>query len=463
MRTRYDLVVVGGGPGGYPAAIRAAAEGLSVLLVEKRGLGGECTLYGCVPTKAIVSAASAGVLAARLGGSPPDPLRVFEEARGIAARLSEGIGSLLQRYGVHVAHGFAGLSKDGVVVRERGGAEHVVEAGAVLLAPGTEPSAPPGIIVDNRVVVDNRGWLMHPPRPGDDVLVVGGGPVGVEAAAAAAMLGARVVLLEALPRLLPAAPRGLSLVAARRLRRLGVVVETRCPVEEVMIENGEAVVRHCGSSRRYRRVLVATGRRPNTGGLGLEEVGGALDERGYIRVDPGMATGAPGVYAAGDAAGPPLLAHKAIHQSLVAAENIVAEHRGLEPHARYSPRAVPMVVHLGSVELAWVGVVGEEARRRGYSSTRVRLGWSLYAHLYQGLEGYVEIYYEEQSGRIMGFEAAAPGAADMAATVAVAIEKGLGLEDVASAVFPHPERQEALYEVVVAALGRPLHYYLRRR
>ena len=451
---------MGGGPGGYPGAIRAAELGLRVVLFEERGLGGECTLYGCVPTKTIMLYAAALMALERLGlEARPSPARVWEEARRVAEKLSGGIESLLERHGVRLVRARARLAGGGVV--EAAGRRY--RARAVLLAPGSVPAAPPGVVVDNRRVLDNRGWLRRAPEPGERLLVVGGGPVGVEAAVAAAALGARVVLVEALPRILPGLSRLASSTVSRLLRRLGVEVHTGCPLEGLEEAEGGVSASYCGLRGLYSRVLVATGRRPATRGLGLEEAGVKLDEKGYIVVDDYLETSVGGVFAAGDAAGPPLLAHKAIHQSLVAAGNAAAAVGRLAGGARrYSPRAVPTVVHLGSAEAASVGVSLDEARARGLAAARVRLGWSLYAETLGLAEGYAAVVYEPGSGRIVGFEAVAPGAGEVAAEAALVIEKGLGLEDVASVVHPHPERSEQLAEAALAALGLPLHYYRGR-
>jgi dihydrolipoamide dehydrogenase len=462
---RYDLVVVGGGPGGYPAAIRAADMGLRVLVVEARGLGGECTLYGCVPTKAVLHHAYAGLASSRLGGSGPEPGRVFEEARRVASALSEGIGELLGARGVRVVRGSGRLLGPGVVeVVEPGGGRRRVEAGAVLLAVGTEPASLPGVVVDGRRVLDNRSWLTLPPGRGERLLVVGGGPVGVEAAAAAAMLGSRVVLIEALPRVLPGAPRGLSLYAQRYLRRLGVEVRHGCPLEGLEAGGDGVYAVACGERMVFDRVLVAVGRRPLAREAGAADAGVKLDPKGYIVVDEYMRTSVAGVYAAGDVAGPPLLAHKAMHQSLAAASAIAADLRGIGEPEPYRASAVPTVVHLGGVELAWAGVTVDEARRRpGLEVARVRIGWSMYAHLAGVLDGYAAIVYRSSDGRVVGYEAAAPGAGDAVAEAAVAIERGLTLEELAAVVHPHPERVEQLYEAALAGLGRPLHFLLRRR
>ncbi len=454
---RYDLVIVGGGPGGYPAAIRAAEAGLGVALLEPRGLGVECTLYGCVPSKTAAFYAASLVAARRVSEEfRADPLRVFEEARRVAGELSNGIEGLLSRLGVAVyreeAASLERSGSGGYTVRTAGGA--ALEASTVLLAPGTVPALPRWVERGPRVL-DNRGLLDSPPEPGSSMLVVGGGAVGVEYAAVLAMLGYRVTLAEALERLLPGFPRGLSAYASRLLSRLGVEVLRRCPLERVA-QRGDAVEAGlCGSTRRFDYAVIAVGRTPAT--QWLRGSGVALTEKGFIEVDERLETSLRGVFAAGDAAGPPLLAHKAIAQSIHAAGAAEARLRGREP-APWRPGPVPTVVHVGGVELGYVGVTLDEARARGLASVRIRLGWSLHARLAGAEDGYVAIVYEPDTGRIMGLEAAAPGAAELVAEAAVAIARGLGLGDLAGVIHPHPERSEALLEAVHAALGKPIHY-----
>ncbi len=449
MAGHWDLVVVGGGPGGYPGALLAAELGLSVALVEERGVGGECLLYGCVPTKTLLRYTHALLLASRLGAEGWSPREAWAEAVRVSRRLSQGLRERLKGAGVEVVEARALVRGRGLV--EAGG--RLLSAGSLLLAPGTVPSVPPPLRGLRRVV-DNRGLLEEPPEPGSRILVAGGGAVGVELAAAMAAMGYRVTLLEALPRLLPGLPRGLGSSARRLLTALGVEVHTRCPVAQAEENNGEeiAVEAPCGSFTADL-VVAATGRRPATRNLGVEDTGAGLDEKGYILVDERMRA-APGVYAAGDAAGPPLLAHKAIKQSMIAAWNAA---RPGEPRC-YKPRAVPTVIHFPGVELAAAGVSVEEARKQGLAVTRIRLGWSPYA-LLEGIDwGYVALIYDPRDGRILGFEAAAPGAAGMAAEAALAIEAGLTARQLAETVAPHPEPEEALHEAALAAIGEPIHY-----
>ncbi|ALL00988.1 Dihydrolipoamide dehydrogenase [Pyrodictium delaneyi] len=450
---RYDLVVIGGGPGGYPAAVHAAQMGLRVALVEARALGGECTNYGCIPTKALRRIALAADIVSSVGRVELERGKLIREAMRVVDRIRAGIEQLLEGYDIDVIRARARLRPGGIV--EAGNL--VLEAEKVVLAPGTEPWSPPGLEPDGRQVHDNRSFLSLEELP-QRLLIVGGGPIGVEYADIMARLGVEVYLVELMPRLLPGMDRDLSLTAKRWLRSLGVKVYTSTRIArlergknnvEAVLENGERI--------ETDAVLVATGRRPSTHGMGLEEAGVELDEKGYIKVDDYMATSAPGVYAAGDAAGPPLLAHKAMAQSIVAGVNAAGG------KAVYKQKAVPMVVYM-EPELAQVGYTLEEARKAGLDAaeTRIRLGGIASAVMEGAEAGLVKIVYEERSLRVLGVVAAAPRASEFIAEVALAVEKGVTLEELASVVHPHPSVSEALQEVAEVALGRPTHYMTRR-
>ncbi|KSW12422.1 hypothetical protein CF15_06760 [Pyrodictium occultum] len=451
---RYDLVVVGGGPGGYPAAIHAARAGLRVALVEERALGGECTNYGCIPSKALHRLAEAASVASRIARVEVDARKALEEARRVVARLRSGLESLMEGYGVEVLRARARLRSGRAV--EAGGS--VLEAERIVLAPGTVPAYPPGLEPDGRLVHDNRSIVSLEDLP-SRLLVVGGGPAGVEYAETMARLGAEVTLVEMMPRLLPSMDRDLSLAARRVLRELGVRVYTSTRVAGLE-RHGDTVVAVLDKGERLEvdAVLVVTGRRPATRGLGLEELGVEVDEKGYIRVDERMATSAPGVYAAGDATGPPLLAHKAMAQSIVAGVNAAGG------NAAYKPRAVPLVVYT-EPELLQVGYTLEEARRAGYDAAeaRIRLGGVASAVIEGAEAGLVKLVYDRRSLKLLGVVIAAPRASEIAGEAALAVERGLTLEEVAGLIHPHPSLVEALGEAAAAALGRPTHYLVKRR
>jgi dihydrolipoamide dehydrogenase len=456
---KFDLVVIGGGPGGYPAAVRASQLGLNVALVEADRLGGECTNYGCIPTKAMLYPTQAAWALRRLGGRADIGFdRVLSFAREMAERVSGGVETLLRGYGVEVVKGRARVKGRGVLEVEGYGE---LRFDKLIVATGTKPSHLPGLEPDGEVVHDNRTILGLKGKPGR-MLIVGGGYIGVEYATVMARLGVEVHLVEVMDRLLPAMDRDFSRVVERHLRALGVKVYLSSRVEGVERREGYVKASVSGPKGRVEveadTVLVAVGRRPNTAGLGLERLGVELDERGYVRVNSGMETSARGVYASGDVAGPPLLAHKAFLQAVVAAERAAGDHS-----AAYDPRAVPAVVYT-EPELASAGMTLEEARKAGFDAEEKR--YPLAAMPRVSMEGcrdcFIKVVYERGTGAILGVHVAAPHASEIIAEAVLAMEMGATLEDLALTIHPHPTVSEALREVAEFALERPIHYVIRR-
>lgn len=459
MSEKYDLVVVGGGPGGYPAAIRASQQGLRVAVVEADRLGGECTNYGCIPTKALLR--PAGIMWALrsmkfIRGSVEIVFDEYMEwARGIANKISSGVEALLKGYGVDILKGRASFVDKGVLRIDGAGD---IRADKVVVAVGTDPADLGLLRVDGELVHNNRTFLGIRRKP-SSILIVGGGYIGVEFASMLSKLGVEVTLVEMMPSLLPGMDQDLSRACERILKSQGVRVLTSTTVKTAEKKPGEVFVELSnGEKRSFESVLVAVGRKPRTSGIGLEKVGVDLDEKGYIKIDRRTATSSPGIYAAGDAAGPPLLAHKAFLQSLVAGEN--AAGRSLE----YEAKAIPAVVFT-EPEIVYVGMGEEEARAAGYRPRSVRLPLGSVARsVIEGSEGGIaKIVYDEPSGLILGFFAAAPQASEFVSEAALAIEMGATLEDLALTVHPHPTMSEALEEIAELALGRPKHFLLRRR
>ena len=446
---KVDVVVIGGGPAGYPAAAILARHGLRVALVEERLLGGECTNYGCIPTKAMLSR----LTSANLAGSPHEGLDglaswAWEAA---AARSREGVRDLLVRAGVWVLEGHAVLEGPHRVSVD-GGPSLEAER-AVLAAPGTRPVWPEGLEPDGEVVVTNREFMDRLRRGGPaNALVVGGGPVGVEYATILGLAGVEVTLVEVMPRLLPGLDKSLGQAAERALRRLGVRVARRSTAKVVGRGPSWAEVEVSSLGRgEYDLVVVATGRAPATRGIGLEAAGARLYSRGYVEVErPSMQAG-PGLYVAGDAAGPPLLAHKAFHESVQAAHAIL----GREPPT-HGP--VPMVVYTHP-EVASVGLTLEEAAKRGIDAVEARVPAGALARVWMegGEQGFVKLVYEEHTHRLLGFHAFLPHAGELAGYAAGLIARGATLEGITSTVHPHPTVSEAIWEAAMAALGWGVH------
>ncbi|BAN90515.1 dihydrolipoyl dehydrogenase [Aeropyrum camini] len=457
---KFDLVVVGGGPGGYPAAVRAAQEGLSVALVEMDSLGGECTNYGCIPTKALLHPAGLAASLARLEFARAsvdfDFKGLMDWVDNVVKSVSKGVSTLLKGYGVEVVKGRAAIGDGAVEVDSVGS----IGYSKLVLALGTSPASIPGLEPDGEVVHNNRTILGLRRKPGR-MLIIGGGYIGVEYATAMARLGVEVTIVELLDRLLPTMQRDFSRVVERRLKSEGVSIHTKTRVESVEGRERYAIADISGVGRmEFDTILVAVGRRPNTRGVGLERLGVKLDKAGYIQVDKEtLETGVPGVYASGDVTGPPLLAHRAFLQAVVAAERAAGDST-----AAFDAKAVPAVVYTDP-ELATVGLTLDEAKAAGIEAAEARLPLASLPRV-GAIEGcrecFAKVVYEKSSRAVLGFHVAAPHASEIIAEAALAIEMGATLEDLSLTIHPHPSVSEALKEVAELALEKPIHYILRR-
>jgi len=445
----YDLVVVGGGPGGYAGAVYAADRGYKVALVEEHYLGGECTNYGCIPSKALLASVKPFLEERLLGdGAGPrgvSPSRVFARALGVAREVRRGIESLLDSSGVSVFEGHGRLYPGRV---ETG--ESVFEwSKGVLLASGSTPFVPDSWRVSDRVV-DNRGILsVGGSLSGTlDIIVVGGGAVGVEYAQVLAGLGFNVTLVEALGRLLPSLDRELGATVRRLLSRLGVRVRVGSPVLGVKGDGERVRVGLRGEILEADYVLVAIGRKPRADEA--IRAGAKVSDRGFIVHDGCGRTSVGWLWTAGDAAGPPLLAHKAMLES----KNAVRCMLGGSP----AQPPIPVVVY-GLVDVVSVGLTYDEALEAGYRAAEARVGasWNAISRVHGLREGLVKIVYDEASGRVLGIHMAFPGAAEAAGEASLAVAKGLEVHDLADALHPHPTAVEVLAEAAEAILGEAIH------
>ncbi|MET1101817.1 MAG: NAD(P)/FAD-dependent oxidoreductase [Pyrodictiaceae archaeon] len=456
MSSKYDLIVIGSGIGGYPAAILLAKHGLRVAVVEKEPyVGGECTNYGCTPSKAMLFFTHVLSSAIRLGiatiHNPKDLLpKALELARNIVAEDREGLETIFERVGVEVING-KGLLKarhgeKRVIVEGRKRRE--ITSDKVLLAPGSDPLWPSWVERCERVV-DNRAFFARGlPEDSESIAIIGGGVIGVEFAQFLSDLGLKVTVYEAMDRLLPMiGDRDLSRIAQRLLASKNVEVLVSKPIGRVKCrDNKVEVCTTQDSCREYNAALIAVGRKPATSGIGLEESGIALDEKGYIKVGRSGETTIPGIYASGDAIGQPFLAHKAAMESLTVASTIL----GRRPPA---PRVIPFVVY-GEVELVHVRL---EEPCEGCRKVTVKnyWGYNIIARV-RGVKPqlvYSKITYDKETGRILEASVAGPNASELAAELTLAIQQGIRLDELRGTIHPHPSASEAILDNVLAALG----------
>lgn len=457
------ILVIGGGPAGYVAALRAAALGGAVTLVERDHLGGTCLNRGCIPTKALLesvrvletikNAAAFGIVV----GEPAVDVPFFLGRKdGVVQTLRTGVAGLLRKAGVQVVPGSGRLvGPDRVLVRSEAGAVSELTADAIIVATGSAPSTLqlPGADDPALLNSDTALALQAAPR---SIAIVGGGAVGLEFATIFHGLGARVTVIEALPRIAPSEDEAISRLLTRSLtgRGMGVFADAALRSIERTAE-GHRLLVQTGDAQRsieVERVLLAVGRRPVTGGLGLDAAGLRTDAKGYIHVDARMATSVPGIYAAGDVVGGPLLAHVAYQEGTVAAENAMGH------TATMSYRVVPRCI-FSEPEVAAVGMTEAEATAQG---RQVRAGRFNFAASGKALameagQGFVKVVTDAATGEVLGVHMVGPHATDLLGEAVVALELEATAEEIAHAIHGHPTLAEAVKEAAADALGLAVH------
>jgi len=472
VATGVDLLVIGGGPGGYAAALRGAAAGRSVTLVERDRIGGVCLNVGCIPSKALIHVADTAGLPAEASGigvdltASVDLDRVQAWIGDVVGRLTGGVEQLLRDAGVTIATGTARFATARRVAVTRGDDAAFYEFKSLVLATGSRPVELPDVPFDGRTVLDSTAALALRRVP-TRLTVVGGGYIGVELGGAFAKLGAEVTIVELADQLLPGMPTGLARALERALRSRGLTV--RLGTKVLGRDAGDLVVEGPGGEDRLPfgedgAVVVAVGRRPNTDTLGLAGAGVPLDADGRVVVAPDRRA-APDVYAVGDVTPGPALAHKAT------AEADVAVTAAGGRRAAFDPATIPAVV-FSDPQIATVGLTAEQAAEAGADAVTFRfpLSASGRALALARPEGYVEIVADRGAASgasgaggatVVGVHMVGAGVAELAAEAALAVEMAATVDDVALTIAPHPTLSEALAEAAMGAAGRPLH--VRRR
>jgi len=466
MVQSYDAVVVGGGPGGYVCAIRLGQAGLKTLVVERARLGGVCLNVGCIPSKALIHASKVyrkakdgqaiGVVARDLS---VDLAAMVGWKDGITARLSAGVGALLKGNKVEVIAGSARLLGDGrVLVTKADGALAEVEARAIVLATGSVPISIPGFSVDQQTILDSTGALALTEIP-KAMAVLGGGVIGMELGDVFARLGTEVTVVEALDRVLTAFDADLVLPVVQKQAKLGVRHLTgHRAVGWRRGDDGRVLLSVRDGQGKEReivcdKVLVAVGRRPASADLGLDAAGVRTDANGFVPVDAQLRTNVPGIYAIGDLAGNPMLAHKASMEGEVCAEVIAGR-----PGAAVGAVCIPNVVYTDP-EIATVGPQLFELQAEGRA---VRAGKFPFAALGRALTaqatvGFARTLCDAKTGAIVSVQVVGAEASELIAAGGLAVEMAATAEDVALTVHAHPTLAEALVEAAHAATGHPLH------
>ncbi len=454
------LLVLGGGPGGYVAAIRAGQLGIDTVLIEEQKLGGTCLNVGCIPSKALIHAADAFHAAVGQAGGSPFGLSVSEPRLdfgrtiawkdGIVARLNAGVASLLKRGRVKILRG-RGSMTDGKTCRvETDTGVDTVSAEHVVIATGSLPMALPNLPFGGNVISSTEA-LSLPAVPGT-MAVVGAGYIGLELGIAFAKLGARVTVVEMADRILPLYDADLTRPVARRLAGLGI--EVLLGARAAGLSEGDALRVESGGAVREiaaEKILVAVGRRPRTGDFGLDQLD--LNMSGpFIRIDERCATSMRNVWAVGDVTGEPMLAHRAMAQGAMVAE-IVAGRKRL-----FQKAAIPAVCFTDP-EIVSVGLSPEEARAAGIEA---RIGQFPFAANGRAMtlgsdEGFVRVMARADNHLVLGIQAVGAGVSELSAAFGLALEMGSRLEDIADTIHAHPTLGEAFQEAGLSGLGQGLH------
>ena len=468
--TQYDVAVIGAGPGGYAAAFQAADLGLrTVLIDDEPQLGGVCLLRGCIPSKALLHVARLITEAeeAKAWGiqfeKPAVDLAALRQRvkAAIIGKLTKGVQTLASSRKVDVIQGRATFKNaTTVAVSGPNGARELSFAHAIL-ATGSRPSIPASLRIDDPRVMDSTSALELPDIP-TRLLVIGGGYIGLELGTVYQALGSEVTLLEALPRLLTGVDADLVRPLQLRMQRRFKAIRLDTKVEKLEArKDGIAATftaEGASTTELFDRVLVAVGRRPNSENLGLEHTKVALSPQGFVQVDSQRRTAERTIFAIGDVAGEPMLAHKATHEGLVAARVIAGQQRA------FDAAAIPAVVFTDP-EIAWCGLTEEAAKAAGSAVTIARFPWAASgrATTLGRTDGLTKLVLEAESGRILGVGICGVGAGELIAEGVLAVEMGAIAEDMAASIHPHPTLSETLMEAAESFHGQPTHIYTSKR
>jgi dihydrolipoamide dehydrogenase len=463
--TNFDVVVVGAGPAGYVAAIKAAQLGYKTACVEDTFLGGVCLNIGCIPTKALLESAAmithlghAKEFGVTVGEIKTDMAQAVKRSRQVSDRLVKGIGFLFKKNKVTHVPGRGRLAGKGQVeVTAKDGGKQTLTGKHVILATGSRPRDLPFLKIDHERVWDSTDAMMSQEAP-KTLAVVGAGAIGMEFADVYAAFGTKVTIIEALDRVLPLEDRDCSAVVEKSYRKRGMEVYTGARLEKA--EVGKDGVRLTVKTAKgetktieAERVLSAIGRAPNTEDVGLEKAGVKLTDRGFIAVDRQMRTSVEGVYAIGDVAGPPLLAHKGSHEGVACVEAIHGD-----PHAGIDYANVPNCTYCHP-EVASVGLTEEQAREQGLDIEVGTFPWTANGRALTAgdTDGFVKVIRDKKYSEVVGAHIVGPHATELIAEFVVGRHLETTVEEMDRAMHPHPTLSEAVAEAALAALGHALH------
>ncbi|MBC7545546.1 MAG: dihydrolipoyl dehydrogenase [Candidatus Sericytochromatia bacterium] len=459
---RTQTLVIGGGPGGYVAAIRLAQLGKEVVVVEQENVGGVCLNVGCIPSKALITAAShldeirhSADMGIHVDGVTVDFAKMQSWKQSVVSKLTGGVAQLLKGNKVKTMKGSAQFKSPQEVLVISGGVETLVCAEDVIIATGSKPIEIPGFAFDGRRVLSSTHALALTEIP-KRMVVIGGGYIGLELGTAYAKLGTKVTVVEAMDQVLPGFDPEMARLLSRRLKQLEVTVLLGAKAKgwqegtdgaQVTIEqNGTPVRLDCDV------VLVTVGRKPHTAGLNLQQVGVTIDANGFVPANDKQQTNVPHIYSIGDVAGQPMLAHKASREGEVAAEVIAGK------ASAFDARSIPAVVFTDP-EIATAGLTEAQATEAGYTPITGRFNFAANgrALTYGNAEGFVKVVADKESQVLLGIHIIGHGASDLIAEATLALEMGAVLDDLSSTIHAHPTLPEALMEAIKAVKGEAIH------
>ncbi|MFG1349238.1 dihydrolipoyl dehydrogenase [Xanthobacter autotrophicus] len=470
MADSYDIIVIGGGPGGYVAAIRAAQLGFKVAVVEKSHLGGICLNWGCIPTKALLRSAEIyhymehakdyGLSAEKIGF---DAAAVVKRSRGVSAQLAGGVAFLLNKNKVDVIWGKATFTAPGKIKVEaaqnplkgaKGGGDYTAKH--IIVATGARPRALPGLEPDKKLI-----WTyfdaMVPEKMPKSLLVMGSGAIGIEFASFYRTMGTEVTVVEVLPQILPVEDEEIAAVARKRFEKLGMKIMSGAKVTGVT-KHADSITAHVEDAKGAKhditvdRMISAVGVVGNVEGLGLEAIGVKI-ERGCVVIDGYGRTNVPGVYAIGDIAGPPMLAHKAEHEGVICVETI----KGLHTHPM-DKNKIPGCTYC-TPQIASVGLTEKKAKEAG---REIKVGRFSFIGNGKAIalgepDGLVKTIFDAKTGELLGAHMVGAEVTELIQGFVVAMNLETTEEDLIHTVFPHPTLSEMMHESVMSAYGRAIH------
>jgi dihydrolipoamide dehydrogenase len=468
MAQSFDVVVIGAGPGGYVAAIRSAQLGMKTAIVEREFLGGVCLNVGCIPSKAMITAAhfyhraqhDAPTMGFDIKGISVDMKKLVSWKQSVSDKMSGGVNQLLKGNGVTILMGEAEFkSKTEITVKSKSGTE-TVTAKNFILATGSRPIEIPGFKFDEKDILSSTGALALDQLP-KRMVVIGGGYIGLEISGYMNKLGCEVTVVEASPAILNGVvdPECAQIVS-RKLTKQGVKILLNAKAKgqkksgssyEVTVEvGGKEEVIKCD------KILVTVGRKPNSDQTNLKAAGLAIDERGFVKVDAQRRTNVPNIFAIGDIAGQPMLAHKASHEGVLVAEVIKGQNRV------YDAKTVPAVVFTDP-EIASAGMMESEAKAKGYELKVAKFPFAANGRAVSMMEtdGFVKMIADAKTNILLGVHIVGPEASNLISEAVLAIEMGARLEDLALSIHPHPTLGETMMEAAEATLGHAIHIIQR--